>query len=427
MSHSFADVQAEVALLAGGLVAAGIGPGAVVGLWTTNSLVSIVTLLAIARSGATCQLINTRLSAAEAAAQLQEAGAVGVLGGGPDLGVPRIDTTAGPPLDAMVHESNDPCLLVFTSGSSGRPTGVVLTWENLRASVRASAEHLGHTAADRWLAVLPLFHVGGAAIVFRSLWCRSEMVLHERFDAPSVAADLGRCTIASLVPTTLAAVLDAHAGPYAGMKALLVGGGPAPQHLLDRAAAAGLPVLSTYGMTETASQIATARLSDVAMRRVVPIPGAQLRLSPDGEVLVRGPMVATRFLGRPVRSVDQWFATGDLGQIDAQGRLQVTGRLSDVIISGGENVMAGEVERALRSVPGVDDAIVVGVTDARWGEVVAAAVSGEADLASVEAALRDRLAGYKVPRRWMAVSEIPLTSIGKPAKQAVRAMFEEAS
>ncbi len=171
-------------------------------------------------------------------------------------------------------------------------------------------------------------------------------------------------------------ILAVDAGPYTGLKAVLVGGGPTSQPLLDAATRAGIPVLSTYGMTETASQIATAPLGDGPRRRALPLAGAQIRIAPGGEIEVAGPMVSERYLGEPGHST--WLATGDLGRIDDEGFLHVLGRTRDLIITGGENVIPAEIETLLEEVDEVDEVAVVGIPDRTWGEAVVAVVATSA-------------------------------------------------
>jgi O-succinylbenzoic acid--CoA ligase len=190
------------------------------------------------------------------------------------------------------------------------------------------------------------------------------------------------------------------------LRAALVGGGPVPQDLLDWGASVGLPFVETYGMTETCSQIATPKL----------LPGVEVRIAADGEILVRGPMVAPGALAG-----DGWLHTGDRGQLDPDGRLHVDGRLKDVIVSGGENVPAAEVEEALLAHPAVDDAAVVGRPDTEWGEAVVAYVVTTAADEELREHCRQRLARHKVPRAFERVAELPRTESGKVLKGRLRA------
>src|SRR5205814_59476 len=200
----------------------------------------------------------------------------------------------GEEADVELTSSADPDAvhsLIFTSGSTGAPRPVELTFANHHASALASAERLGVDPDDRWLCPLPLFHVGGLAVLLRSAIYGTTAVVHERFDPARVRATLesGEASLVSLVPTMLARLRDAGLRRAPALRALLLGGGPAPADLVDWAAREGLPVMPTYGMTETASQIATAAPGERAGR---PLPGVDLRIGESEEILVRGPMVA---------------------------------------------------------------------------------------------------------------------------------------
>lgn len=426
--HSFEEIEHRVRCAVGALDAMGVGAGARVALWPGNDVESVVAFFAIPRTGATVVVLNTRLTALEASARAREAAAEAVVGRAPDLGVPnlgRLDGAAAEPVPADPQATHS---IVFTSGSSGRPKGVRLTWANLEASAAGSALHLRHDADDRWLAVMPMFHVGGFMILVRSAREATSVLLEPRFEPVRASELLRRVSLASFVPMMLERILDADSAPYQGVRAVLLGGGPIPQRLLDRASARGLPVLPTYGMTESASQIATARLEDglAPRRKAVAVPGAEIRLGAGGRILVKGPMVSPGYLGEPDRQ-SEWLETGDLGEMDEIGRLAVIGRADDVIVTGGENVHPLEVEAALREHPQVSDVVVVGLPDPRWGHVVAAVYEGAASPGELDRKARYRLAGFKVPRRWVHVEELPRLSIGKVDRAAVRKMVEEGS
>ncbi len=296
-------------------------------------------------------------------------------------------------------------VVIHTSGTTADPKPVELTHGNFAASAAASAANLGVEPDDRWLCALPLFHVGGLSILTRSAIYGTCAIVHERFDPGAVRRSLesGEATLVSLVATQLRRLRTAGLESAPALRAALLGGGPIPAELLAWARSSGLPVIPTYGMTETCSQIATPRL----------LPGVEVRTSDRGELLVRGPMVAPGALAD-----DGWLHTGDLGHVDPDGTLHVRGRIKDVIVTGGENVAAPEVEEALLAHPAVDDAAVVGRPDPEWGEVVTAYVVLAADASDDEliAHCRERLAGYKVPRAFVRVAELPRTESGKLLK-----------
>jgi O-succinylbenzoic acid--CoA ligase len=283
------------------------------------------------------------------------------------------------------------------------PLDPELTYGNFKASADASAENLGVEPDDRWLCALPLFHVGGLSILTRSAVYGTCAVVHERFDAEAVRASLesGEATLVSLVATMVRRLRAAGLTRAPALRAALVGGGPVPRDLLDWGAEVGLPLLETYGLTETCSQIATPKL----------LPGVDVRIAADGEILVRGPMVAPGAI-----DADGWLHTGDRGRIDFDARLYVEGRLKDVIVSGGENVAAAEVEAALLAHPAVDDAAVVGRPDPEWGEAVVAYVVTTASDDELRAHCREHLSRHKVPRAFERVAELPRTESGKVLK-----------
>jgi O-succinylbenzoic acid--CoA ligase len=312
----------------------------------------------------------------------------------------------GPELDVPLRDRVDPGevqVLLHTSGTTAAPKPVELTYGNFKASADASAANLGVEPGDRWLSALPLFHVGGLSILTRSAIYGTCAVVHERFDAAAVRACLesGEATLVSLVATMVRRLRAAGLTRAPALRAALVGGGPVERDLLDWGAEVGLPLVETYGMTETCSQIATPKL----------LPGVEVRIAGDGEILVRGPMVAPGAI-----DADGWLHTGDRGRLDFDGRLHVEGRLKDVIVSGGENVAAAEVEEALLAHPAVDDAAVVGRPDPEWGEAVVAYVVTTASDGELRDHCRAQLPPFKVPRAFERVAEIPRTASGKALK-----------
>ena len=316
-------------------------------------------------------------------------------------------------------------VVVPTSGSSGHPRGVLLTGDNVAAAVDASSARLGNGPTDRWLLTLPLFHVGGLAVVWRSLAAGGSIDVHERFDAEDAVRALrhGGITMASLVPTMLRRILDLDSGPYRGLRAILLGGAPAPAALVERALAAGLPVLQTYGMTEACSQVATVQPGQALASlgtAGLPLDGFTVGIV-DGEIVVDGPAVSPGYLGQPPRGGPH--RTGDLGWFDASGRLIVEGRKGHVIISGGENVPASTVEAAIGAHRDVRNVAVVGVPDDEWGEIVVAVVETDpAVLADVQRDTRRRLAPHEVPKRWIVVEHLPVMPGGKPDRRAIEGL-----
>jgi O-succinylbenzoic acid--CoA ligase len=329
-------------------------------------------------------------------------------------------------------------VILWTSGTEGRPRGVVIPFAALEANAAASQERLGLSAADVWLASLSPAHVGGLALIVRALLLGSRLLLPGRIDIdrtadllrgngfpPKVAAP----THLSLVPTQLARLLPRFSGPPAALRCVLLGGAEAPRELLAQALARAWPVALTYGLTEATSQVATStpqatREKPGSVGR--PLRGVEVRIAPDGEILVRGATLASGYVGVGAgRLVDPegWLHTGDLGRLDDDGDLWVVGRRADRIVSGGFTVDAVEVEEVLRSHPQVADACVVGIPDATWGERVAAWIEPAGsvlDLDALDTYLRSRLAAPKLPRRYHVQAGIPRNVNGKVERGTVR-------
>jgi O-succinylbenzoic acid--CoA ligase len=359
------------------------------------------------RLGAALVPLNPGMAAADLA-RLRESCGAPVLVERP-LGGDQADV----PLRATM-DPGAPHTVIHTSGTTSAPRAVALTVGNHHASALASARILGVQESDRWLCVLPLFHVGGLAILLRSAIYAITAVVHERFGADRVRSALehGQVSLTSLVSTMLHRLREAGLETAPGLRAVLLGGGPIPQDLLDWARERGLPVAPTYGMTETASQIVTIPPADARRgeRFGEPLEGVRLRIGEDGEILVRGPMVAPAEVGE-----DGWLHTGDLGNLDGRGRLTVAGRKKDVIVTGGENVMASRVEEALRAHPAVVDAGVAGLADAEWGERVTAWVvlGGGVSDSELTEHCRALLAPFEVPKEVRRVTELRRTATGK--------------
>jgi o-succinylbenzoate---CoA ligase len=315
------------------------------------------------------------------------------------------------------HDLAAVCAVIHTSGTTSNPRPVELTYGNFLWSAIGSGVALGVDRDERWLCALPLSHVGGLSILIRSAIYATTAVIHERFETEHALAAIQdeRITLVSLVSTTLARLLDAGLREPPSLRCALTGGGPVPAALVQRARAACVPVLETYGLTECCSQAATAPLAAGAQDTGagVPLFCTRTEIAADGEILLSGPTVA-----RGARAADGRLHTGDLGRIDEQGFLHVTGRKADTIVSGGENVAPSEVEAVLESCPGVNEAAVVGRPDEQWGEAVSAIVVKAAGATLSERVLREhcaaRLAPFKVPKHvTFASGPLPRTASGK--------------
>jgi O-succinylbenzoic acid--CoA ligase len=291
-----------------------------------------------------------------------------------------------------------------------------LTYGNVHANARGVQRALALGDDERWLCPLPLSHVGGLMCVVRSALMATTVVLATPpFDVDATAALLrdGGITVASLVPTQLQRLLDAGAEPGPALRRVLLGGGPMPRPLLERARDAGFPVCPSYGLTQACSTVTVAEPGDVETAGR-PLGGVGVAVAEDGEILVSGPTVNS--LGS--------LRTGDLGRLEPDGRLVVTGRKRDTIVTGGENVAPAEVEAVLAGHPAVAEAAVFGRADAEWGEAVTALVVPRPGAEVEEGQLREhcaeRLAAFKVPKAFELVEELPRTESGKVRRVDLR-------
>lgn len=329
--------------------------------------------------------------------------------------------------------AEDVLTLVYTSGTTGAPKAVELTNANYEAGADASIARLGCAPGDRWLAAMPMCHVGGLSIAVRCALAGMTVVQHPGFDATSVDRSLRHDEIGfvSLVPTMLARVLDAGGDvPYPStLKAVVLGGGRLPAALVGRAQRASVPLVATFGMSETAAQVTTSWPGDASRHPGSaghPLDGVAIRIGVPGsdgvgEILVRGAQVFRGYFRDPERTVrslqGEWLHTGDLGRLDDDGRLWVEVRRTDLIVSGGENVNPEVVEEVLALHPGVAEVAVFGVEDEEWGQRVAAAVVLRAGATVGDGELRqwcrERLAAFQVPREFVRVAELARTISGK--------------
>jgi O-succinylbenzoic acid--CoA ligase len=427
---TYRELSTLVSRGSGALAGYGVKPGDRVAVWVENDLASLVALWAVPRMGAVVVPVSSRLTHPQVVAQLNLVDPALVLGSDAPTGREAVATESlfdGRPSIPHPHGPGDLHSVFFTSGSAGEPKGVRLTWGNHEASASAAAQRQPVGPDDRWLAVLPLFHLGGFAVTYRMFRAGGSVSLEPEFDAGRIAEALDTVSYASLVPTMLRAVLAERPEGFGGaIKAVLVGGTHVPVGLQEAARAGGLPIVATYGMTETASQVATASPIDPPGSGALPLDGVDLSAGTEGTVqaiTVDGPMVSPGYWGEPDR--DGPLETRDVGYLDGAGRLHVVGRSDDVIISGGENIHPADVEAALQSLPAVQAAAVFGVPDDDWGERLEAAVVLQDPLATpeiVDRDLRQSLPDFMVPKRWHVLAELPLGPTGKVDRTALMKM-----
>ena len=414
---TYAELEAEATWVARRLTAHGVRRGSTVAMTMHPRREQVVVIHALMKAGAVLLPLGPRLSPEERAAILAaEEPAVDL-----DDAGELTQTEADLPLLGE-HDMDDVAARVMTSGSTGMPDPVGLTYGNFLWSAVGSAFNIGVEPGDRWLCCLPLSHISGLGIAMRSVIYGTTAVIHDGFDVDRVAAALERddITVVSLVTTMLTRLLEAGAD-LSGPRAILVGGGPVPEDPLEEALGRGATVVQTYGLTETCSQVTTLAPAD-ARRKLGsagrPLLTTHLRIQ-DGEILVQGPTVAP---GRA--DADGWLHTGDLGSIDEEGFLYVEDRIDDMIVSGGENVVPAEVEKVLLRHPEVADAAVVGRDDPEWQQAVTAIVvlqeGSELGPDELRRHCAESLAGYKVPKRVELAAALPRTPSGKLMRRALR-------
>jgi o-succinylbenzoate---CoA ligase len=316
----------------------------------------------------------------------------------------------------------DTAVIIATSGSTGEPKGVELSAAALLHSARASLARLGARPGERWLCCLPVTHVAGLQVLVRSLVSGTEPVTADVGSAATVAdAVAAGCAHVSVVPTQLGRLLTDDGGPaaLAALRSLLVGGAAADQGLLERARGAGVPAVTTYGMSETCGG---------CVYGGVPLEGVSVRAGEDGLLRISGPVLMNRYRGRPdltaAALADGEFATSDLGWVD-RGRVFVRGRADDVINTGGHKVVPGEVAAVLAGCPGVREVVVVGRPDPEWGERVTAVVvpvnpAKPPSLESLRTHVRTRLPRYASPSELVLTDAIPVLPSGKPDLASLR-------
>ncbi|NBC00860.1 MAG: o-succinylbenzoate--CoA ligase [Bacteroidetes bacterium] len=408
-NRTYAEADAAVRGMVAGLRAQGVARGDCVAVQAPRGWRLACFLLACWRLGAPACVLSTRLPAEALAEQARRAGASQIVrpAEAPPIGLPTL------PWPALMQDVpaeqaaprwrlEAPAVIVFTSGSTAQPKPACLSLGNLVWSARGANANLPLTPGNRWLLSLPLYHVGGLGILMRCVLAGAT-VAQAASDTPLAEAIADHAiTHVSLVPTQLQRLLQATPEDTPPtLQAVLLGGGTLPPAFVDEALDAGLPVHTTYGMTEMASQVTTTppAAPRAQLRTAGPVlPHRALRIADDGEILVRG---ATLFQGyvtphgldRPL-TADGWFATGDLGRLDAGGNLCVQGRKDNLIISGGENIQPEEVETALQRLAGVARAVVVGVPDATYGARPVAFVEVDPGVAFAPDAWHDALAAH---------------------------------
>ncbi|MFC0523933.1 o-succinylbenzoate--CoA ligase [Pontibacillus salicampi] len=457
---TFQQLQRQSFIFAQQLSTIGIQQGHHVAVYAHNSLDLVRLIHALSYIGAVGVFLNTRLTRDEISFQIKDAkcsyilyeqssqeflGSIEEEGSLAGYAMSTIHSLEETPFN-RVEEINLSHLhsILYTSGTTGNPKGVMLSYGNHWWSAVSSALNLGLSEEDEWLASLPLFHVGGMSILFKSVIYGMPVHLYESFDPEHVheaimEKGVTMVSVVSVMLNKLLQLLPPSEGYPQAFRCMLLGGGPAPKPLLEEAHAKNVPVIQTFGMTETASQIVTLSAAD-ALHKLgsagKPLFPAQIKIEDNnqkqppnevGEIVVKGPMVTEGYFERPEANeksitTDGWLYTGDLGYVDEEGFVYVVDRRKDLIISGGENIYPAEIEGALQGHKDIIEAGVVGKLDERWGQVPVAFIVAEEDYLSIDdiqVYLQDKLAKYKIPKHFYFVKALPRTASNKVKRRVL--------
>lgn len=457
---TFGELYQNVLTMAGKLYASGVKRKQFAAVLLRNHLDTAVILLALQLLGVRAVILNNRLTAEELIWQLQDSQAASLISEEffaderakigsmlPDL--PQLtkeklaDVRFVEPDVSSEIDMDDICTIMYTSGTTGHPKGVIQTYGNHWWSAAGSALNLGLREDDCWLCSMPLFHISGYSILMKSIIYGMKIVLHEKFDAEKTLQDIKNehVTIMSVVSTTLTRIIEhIQGGKLPGyFRCMLLGGGPASLPLLEECVAKNIPVYQTYGMTETSSQIVTLAPED-SIRKLgsagKPLFPSQIKIIAEGnteaavkeagEIIVKGPNVTPGYLNKAESAVKDiqhgWLHTGDIGYLDEEGFLFVLDRRSDLIISGGENIYPAEIEGVLTSHPAIIDAGIIGQKDETWGEVPAAFIVKNSPVTEDELLefCRGKLAKYKIPKYFYFIDEIPRNASKKILRRKLR-------
>lgn len=455
---SYKQLNDSVCKAAGHLKKIGIKRNDNVALAGDNSREFIITILGLWNLGAVPVILNLRLLPKEIKNLAEFAECKVILTDRNDLdGINspstkveslkfEFDNREVPGEEYADHDLNRTAIIMFTSGSSGKPKGVVLTFGNLLNSAEAGNEYFNLTEDDSYLASLPFFHIGGFSVIVRTFCAGAALIIPDSLEINDIVTAVGKYnpSAVSFVTTQMKKLLDMEVKPNPKLRSVLLGGGFIDEKLVSDAISKGWPAAKSYGSTETASFVTVltpeqfqseSRSAGKPKKKneIIIVDDDHNPLPPlqTGEIAVKSKSNATCYLKDESESakkfIDGIYYSGDFGYLDEEGFLFVSARRSDLIISGGENIIPVEIENALRQHPAIKDACVFGVKDPLWGEAVAAAlITDDLEIITTDELkdfLKDKLPGFKHPRKLFFVEDFPRSELGKVFKEELKEML----
>jgi len=452
---SFEQLNERVKIAASFLKSNKIGEGSKVAVLSENNHNFIIITLALWKLNAVLVPVNVRLTSIEIEKQLLHAECKHICIHSDLKGNYKLSRNFSPlffPFDDAVKvtdpandfDFNRTALLLYTSGSTGEPKGVELTFKNLFENAKAADTIINHSKDDIWIASLPFYHIGGFSIITRALLAGVAIVIPDSLKTEVVRKTIMKFkpTLISLVPTMLKRLMVAGTKGNKFFRHVFVGGGPAESALLNNAIQLGWPLVKVYGSTETASMVTALSTEDFKSKpeaaglpigeniiSIFDASGNLLGANQAGEIGIKGASIMKGYFKENAPIKGGHFLSGDLGYIDGDGFLFITGRKKDIIISGGENVNIREIEKVILQFPGVVECTVFGNEDKEWIEAIAAAVVFKniegTEIIELQNFLREKLPSFKIPKRIFVIDEIPKTELGKTDINSLKKLLRD--
>lgn len=456
-SISYEQLKKEINHLSGYLCSIGLRRGSHVSILCENNADFIILILSLWEIGAIPIPMNIRLLDEEIEKLIEHSNSEYLFihkelderlkGKDKRIIFPLEKCTDTPSISSNNFEIEDTALILYTSGTTGSPKGVMLSYNNLISSA-VSADHIiNHTLKDRWLASLPFYHIGGFSIPIRAFLYGSTVLIADSVKAESILEILNKLkpTLASFVSTTLKQLLEKNIRPNPELRLVLLGGGPIDDELASRAIKAGWQIIKVYGSTETSSLVTAININKEPLKvssagRV--LPGNKILIIGEndtplppcraGEVLISGGSLMKGYWKNPElteskRKFGNFYCSGDIGFIDEDGLLYIESRRTDLIVSGGENINPLEVERTILKCPGIKEVCVFPQKDEHWGQSVTAAVvkaeNCQISEEEIKSFLKERISNFKIPKKIFFIDELPKTSLGKLRRDLIRQRF----